>query len=95
MPKKYPPLTYQEVIAILKVRGFFLKDQEGSHEQYDNIVKSKKRKVTVDKNDSPYNDFIIKSMIQQSGLSREEFYTAIKSTAKKINLKKTEIIIAP
>lgn len=92
MPKKYPPLTYQEVVAILKSRGFKLEDQEGSHEQYEGVVNGQKRKVTVDKNDSPYNDFILKSMISQSGLSREEFYTATKATAKKINMKKVKFL---
>ena len=92
MPKKFPSLTYQEVITILKVRGFEFKDQQGSHEQYEAIIKNKKRKVTVDKNDSPYDDFILRSMVEQSGLSREEFYTATKSTAKKINLRKIAIL---
>ncbi|MHB1686960.1 MAG: type II toxin-antitoxin system HicA family toxin [Ignavibacteriaceae bacterium] len=86
MPKKYPPLTYQEVISILKARGFTFGDQKGSHEQYEGIINGQKRKVTVDKNDSPYDDFILKSIINQSGLSREEFYTATKTTAKKINM---------
>ncbi|MFA5805492.1 MAG: type II toxin-antitoxin system HicA family toxin [Melioribacteraceae bacterium] len=90
MPKKYPPLTYQEVVAILKAWGFKFKDQEGSHEQYEGVIKGKKRKVTVDSNDSPYDGFILKSMISQSGLSREEFYTTTKTTAKKINMKKVK-----
>lgn len=90
MPKKYPPLSYQEVLAILKIRGFTFKDQEGSHEQYEGVIKGKTRKVTVDRNDSPYDDFIIKSMLQQSGLTRDEFYTATKTTAKKINMKKLD-----
>ena len=92
MPKKYPLLEYDEVVSILKTRGFTLKDQQGSHEQYEGIVNDRKKKVTVDKNDAPYNDFIIKSMISQSGLTRVEFYTATKITAKKINLKKIKSI---
>lgn len=92
MPKKYPNLTYQEVLAILKVRGFEFKDQQGSHEQYEAVINNKKRKVTVDKNDSPYDDFILRSMVEQSGLTRVEFYTATKTTAKKLNLKKVDVL---
>jgi len=34
-----------------------------------------------------FNPFLIKSMIAQSGLSREAFYGATKSTAKKIGMR--------
>lgn len=46
--KKYPPLTYSEVVKILKVYGF-KKDRSGgsSHEQYECIIKKKRRIVTV------------------------------------------------
>ena len=88
MPKKYPQLTYEEVVAILKARGFIFKDQRGSHEQYEGTYNNIVRKVTVDVHDSPYDDFLIKSMISQSGMSREYFYSATKTTAKKLNLKK-------
>ncbi len=84
MPKKYPPLTYNEVLKIIKVLGFKFKDQKGSHEHYEADINGVRRKITLDKNDSPYNDFIIKSMIRQSGFSRKEFYGATKNTFKKI-----------
>lgn len=87
MPKKYPPLTPDEVIRILKKRGFLLKSTEGSHSQYEGTVKKEIKKVTVDTAEKEFNIFLMQSMIRQSGLSREEFYCTTKATAQKINKK--------
>jgi predicted RNA binding protein YcfA (HicA-like mRNA interferase family) len=87
LPKKYPPLTFNEVIDILKTRGFILDRIKGSHHQYIKTTSGKKLVVTVDKSESPFDVFLIKSMIQQSGSKRKEFYCSTKSTAKKLNLK--------
>ena len=87
MPKKSPPLTPQEVITILKKRGLRFDTQEGSHEQYEGTIKGKQRKVTVDTAEKEFDNFLIQSMIRQSGLSRKEFYCSTKSTAAKINKK--------
>ncbi len=85
--KKYPSLTVREIQAILEARGFTLLHTSSSHEQWghDNID-DKKRLVTVD----THGDFgidLIRSMIRQSGLTREQFYCSTKKTAKKINKK--------
>jgi len=40
--------------------------------------------VTLDENESPFDAFILKSMIGQSGLSRDGFHTCTKRTARKI-----------
>jgi len=90
LPKKYPPLTPAEVIKILSKRGFILKATEGSHAQYEGKIKGEIRKVTVDKAEKEFDDFLIKSMIRQSGLNREEFYCTIRNTALKINLRPLE-----
>lgn len=87
MPKKYPTLTPRDVKDILKANGFVLKDTEGSHEQYEGVIKGIKRKVTVDITEKDFGDELISSMIRQSGLSRNEFYCSTKHTAKKINKK--------
>lgn len=92
MPKKYPPLTPAEVIKILKKRGFELKSTEGSHAQYEGVVDGITRKVTVDEGEKEFDDFLIKSMIRQSGLTRNEFYCTTKVTALKINMKPLENI---
>jgi predicted RNA binding protein YcfA (HicA-like mRNA interferase family) len=86
MPRKYPPLTPKEVIAILRARGFVYDHSRGSHEYYSGILKGKRRFVTVDVSYREFSIQRIKDMIDQSGLTREEFYGSTKGTAKKINL---------
>lgn len=81
MPKKYPPLTPREVIEILKAQGFQLKETEGSHAQYE----KGSRKVTVDMAVKEFDPFLLQSMIRQSGLDRDSFYSSTKAAAKKIN----------
>ena len=85
MPKKYPPLTPQEVINILKKREFKFDTQEGSHQQYKGSTKGETRKVTVDIAEKDFDTFLMQSMIRQSGLTRDEFYCSTKATAQKIN----------
>ena len=87
MPKKYPPLTPEEVIRILKERSFTYTRTTGSHEQYEGIVRGKRRSVVVDLHYGQFTVKLIKYMIGQSGLTREEFYGSTKRTAKKINLR--------
>ena len=82
--KKYPPLKYKEVVAILKALGFKFDRSKGDHEQYEGYIKNKRRLVTVDVKGSPYNEFIIKCMIKQSGVTYKKFYKATSKTAKKI-----------
>ena len=86
MPKKYPPLTPAEVIAILLARGFVLHRTSGSHAHYRGAIKGVKCLVTVDVHYKDFDVERIKDMIQQANLSREEFYGSTKRTAKKINL---------
>ncbi|MEX1138497.1 MAG: type II toxin-antitoxin system HicA family toxin [Bacteroidota bacterium] len=85
MPKKYPPLSPQEVIAILKARGFAYKSHEGSHENYEGYFGGKRRIVTVDMGVDEFWADLMASMIRQCGMSRDQFYCSNKKTAKKIN----------
>ena len=87
MPKKYPPLALAEIIEILKANSFVHDDIVGTHAQYIAIIKSVKRKVAVDMSEKDFGDALIKSMIAQSGLTREEFCCSTKATAKKINMR--------
>ena len=41
--------------------------------------------VSVDMGQKDFGDWLIQRMIEQSGLTRAQFYCATKSTAKKIN----------
>lgn len=86
-PRRYPPITAQEARLILRANDFSKVGQRGSHEQWEGQVGGKRRLVTVDENAAPFSDFILKSMIKQSGLSREKFYGSTKATAKKIGLR--------
>ncbi len=95
MPKKYPPLTPGEVIAILKAWGFRFDRNKGSHEQYEGFIGGERKLVTVDTAISAFSDFLMGSMISQSGLSRDNFYCATKGTAKKINKKFVQPTIIP
>jgi len=83
--RKYPPLTPDEVIAILKGLKFAHKRTTGSHEQYECIGNEiyPRSVVTVDTAHAEFDDDLVKSMIRQSNRSREEFYGATKRTARK------------
>lgn len=87
MPRKYPPLTEREVAAILGALGFGYSHSEGGHDFYKGTHSGKNWKVTVDPKESPFGDFLLKSMIGQAGVSRDQFYGATKNTAGKAGLK--------
>lgn len=87
MPRKYPPLTDREVIAVLKALGFQYSHSEGGHDFYKGTHSGKNWKVTVDPKASPFDDFLLKSMIGQAGVSRDRFYGATKNTASKAGIK--------
>lgn len=78
MSGKYPPLTPTEVEKILERAGFILKRTSGSHNQWEGIVKGKRRLVTVDKlsrSSETFGKRLMKSMIRQSGMTKDEFYS--------------------
>lgn len=85
MPAKYPPLTPGEVREILRASGFVLVRTRGSHELWGHDgIEGKPRAVTVDAALRDFGVDLVKSMISQSGLSRESFYGATRATARKI-----------
>jgi len=74
----YPPLTCAEVKRILKNLGFNPRPQKStSHEQW---VKDdgKRYKVTVDCPKAPFPQLSIGSMARQAGVTKPEFYAALK-----------------
>jgi predicted RNA binding protein YcfA (HicA-like mRNA interferase family) len=90
MSRKYPPLTPREIVAILQARGFVQEHTRGSHTYYVGTVRGRRHRVTVD---MAYRDFSvdrIKDIIDQSGMTRVEFYGSTKRTARKINLRARE-----
>jgi predicted RNA binding protein YcfA (HicA-like mRNA interferase family) len=87
---KYPPLTPGEVVAILVKLGFTLKRTHGDHAHYERLPSEsdpRRRIVTVDMGAKDFGDTLMKSMIGQSGLERNEFYGATKRTALKAGVK--------
>ncbi len=86
--RKYPPLTPSEVVAILTAHVFTKKNEEGTHAQYEHPKTDEHPRsvVTVDMGYREFDDGIIKSMIRQSNLTREQFYGATKRTAKKASV---------
>jgi predicted RNA binding protein YcfA (HicA-like mRNA interferase family) len=84
--RKYPPLTPSEVVSIVTALGFIFDRQCGSHANYElaGSESKQRRVVTIDLHVREFDEDLIKSMIRQSGRSREEFYGATKRTAKRI-----------
>jgi len=59
MRRKYPPLTPDEVIRILKARGFAYHHTTGSHEYYLGTIRGATRRVTVDGHYREFSDKLI------------------------------------
>ncbi|RJQ60585.1 MAG: type II toxin-antitoxin system HicA family toxin [Desulfobacteraceae bacterium] len=78
MGGQYPLLDRAQVENILKALGFSPKKQCGtSHCQWEGYTKGKRRIVTVDHLKSKkekYGPRLLAKIIEQSGLSKKEFY---------------------
>jgi predicted RNA binding protein YcfA (HicA-like mRNA interferase family) len=88
--KKYPPINPSEVESILRKLGFTFDRQEGDHAQWERNptpIDPQRRIVTVDRGCRDFDDTLIKSMISQSGETREAFYGATKRTAAKAGVR--------
>lgn len=83
---RYPPLDCADVKRILRALGFELrKNNAGSHDSWiRNDPKKGFLKVTLDCPKAPFEEFLIKSMIEQAKSDRTTFYRATKQSAKKI-----------
>lgn len=79
MSGKHPPLTCKQVKQILSSLGFIPRPQKGtSHEQWVKDAGGTRFKVTVDCPKAPFSPDLIKSMATQAGVSKKEFYAALK-----------------
>lgn len=78
----YPPLDREQVEHILKNAGFTCKRQESSHAQWEGYTGGKRRIVTVDhlggKKKEQYGRKLLGKMIEQSGLSKKDFYAHLR-----------------
>lgn len=82
MGKHYPLLDQEQVENILKALNFSIKRQRGtSHCQWEGYTEGVRKIVTVDHLKSrkeKYSHKLLSKMIQQSGLSKEDFYSHLK-----------------
>lgn len=76
---KLPLQTPREVEANLRSLGFVLKNQVGSHRQYEKTATTTRKRavVTVDVGHSQFSKRIMKLMIRQSLYSQEEFCSGV------------------
>ena len=75
----HPPLTCKHVKLILSNLGFTPKPQLGtSHEQWIKKENGSLHKVTVDCPKAPFGPDLISSMARQAGVSKKQFYAALK-----------------
>lgn len=79
MGKKYFPLDRDQVEFILRKLNFKPKKQKAtSHVQWEGYTRGQRRIVTVDHLKSKkekYGHRLLGKMIEQSGLSKKEFYS--------------------
>lgn len=72
------PLKAAEVRKILRALGFEPKPLKAtSHEQWTKRDGETFYKVTLSAHNEPFDDFIVKSMARQAGVSVREFYDAL------------------
>ncbi|MFZ0394590.1 MAG: type II toxin-antitoxin system HicA family toxin [Terracidiphilus sp.] len=75
------------MLEIFTSLGFVL-DRSNKHPVYERPADGKRPRTVVPVDDyDEFDESLIKSMILQSGFSREEFYGATKGTGKKINIR--------
>lgn len=79
MSGEYPPLTCKDVKRILAYLGFISRPTKGtSHEQWVKEENGRLYKVTVDCPNAPFSQTLIKSMAEQAGVKKKDFYRIFK-----------------
>lgn len=73
MNQRLKSLSSKDVEGILRKRGFTFLRQKGSHRQYVGFVGGRKQQVTVITGQKRFALGTLKSMIDQSGLSEQEW----------------------
>ena len=79
MSGQQPPLTCKEIKAILIYLKFEPRKRTGtSHEKWVKTDGDKRYIVTVDCPKSPFSQILIKSMAEQAGKKKKDFYAILK-----------------
>ncbi len=92
MGNKLPLQKPREVQANIKALGFKYKRTDGSHETWERVadaIITERKVVTVDVGKEQFDQFLMLSMIRQSGFKRDEFCSG------RINKSRTANIPAP
>jgi predicted RNA binding protein YcfA (HicA-like mRNA interferase family) len=79
MGKRLPKLKPREVKTNLTALGFRWKRTDGSHETWERPADGTRKReiVTVDIAEQQFDNYLMKSMIRQSGFTQTEFCTGI------------------
>jgi len=77
MNRRLRTISSRVVERILRRKGFTLSRQKGSHRQYIGVVRGKRYRVTVVTGQREFTSKTLQSMIQQSGLSEEEWLESL------------------
>jgi predicted RNA binding protein YcfA (HicA-like mRNA interferase family) len=76
---EYPPLTCKDLKKILGFLGFIPRPTKGtSHEQWVKEENGRLYKVTVDCPKASFSQTLIKSMAEQAGVKKKDFYRIFK-----------------
>jgi predicted RNA binding protein YcfA (HicA-like mRNA interferase family) len=79
MSGEFPPLTCKDIKAIPAYLGFAARPRKGtSHEQWVKVENGRLYKVTVDCPKAPFSQTLIKSMAEQAGVKKKDFYRIFK-----------------
>lgn len=86
--QKYPPLTLSDIKKILAASGFNHKRTTGSHHQYERAASEGRKRcvVTLDEAVREFSGTLLKSVIAQSGMPRDQFYGSLRRAAAKAGL---------
>jgi predicted RNA binding protein YcfA (HicA-like mRNA interferase family) len=80
MSGQHPPLSYADVVRVLKHLGFVLRPTTAtSHEQWARLEGGRLLKVTVDKSKAPYTRDLVTWMARQAGMTKAQFYAVWRS----------------
>ena len=77
MGGRYPPLTCRQVKTILTRLGFAPRTQSGSHQHWVREHDGRRYKVTVDCPKEPFTGDLLRWMILQAGVTKDQFYAAL------------------
>ena len=77
MDKRLLNLSSQEVARILVKFGFVISRQKGSHIQYIGVINGIKKRVTLIANQNSFTPKTMKSMIDQSGWTENDWLKMI------------------